>query len=113
MRNATIDIAGRSVVETRRMPWKGSVIVGKIWSKNSDRWPKAVKGIVLVNPVGAPVVVYSSNVTVPGDADPFATAIPASYPPMAWEFAVASTYTRKAVPRFDGTPACVWVACPL
>src|SRR5262249_14016108 len=103
MRIATMDIAGRSVVETRRTPWKGSVIVGKIWSKNSDMWPKALRGIVVLNPVGAPAVVYSSNVTDPCEAEPFATAIPASYPPMAWEFAVASTYTRKAVPRFDGT----------
>src|SRR6516165_1118885 len=101
MRSATTEISGNDV-ETRRMPWKGSGSVGKNSSMNSDLWPKAVSGIVVLNPVGAPVVVYSSSVTVPCEADPFATAIPESYEPMVLGFAVASTYVRKAVPRFDG-----------
>jgi hypothetical protein len=37
---------------------------------NSALWTRAESGIVVLNPVEAPVAVYTSNVTVPGEANP-------------------------------------------
>src|SRR5438093_13091104 len=90
------------VVVMRSTPRNGLPSDGNMSPRNFAACPEPGRlRVTGETPAGSPLSVVKSNVTVAGEDDVFATAMPLRMLPSADD----STYMRNAVPLVTGTPA--------